>query len=571
MLGLLTKLENKIRLRTPQLSTPFYQYMKKTRINSALINFMSSNNFYYLLLGFLVIAVSFVRWHLVPMPLERDEGEYAYFGHLILNGITPYREAYSMKIPGAHYMYALIMSLFGESYKGIHTGFLIMNAATMIMFFLAFKKLFNSMTGLLTAGFYGLMALSYHVLGFALHATHFIVFFLALSIYFFSRYEEKKSLLFATLSGAMLGMSFIMKQQAVYFILFGGILFVIFQFIEKPLKIRNVIINDLSFSFAVFIPYILVLLIMSASGTFDKFWFWTIKYSSKYVSGETWEQGKKLLSMEFFAISSENKWIWILALIGIVIVLFTKFSVKQKIFTTSFVVFSVLATTPGLYFREHYFIVVLPAVALLAGITLDFAGRLISDRFKIKAAGLAFPLVILTSLFIYTIAYNKFYYLTENPVALCKSLYGTNPFTESIEIANFIKANSSDTDKIAVLGSEPQIPFYANRKSATGYLYMYSLMEIHKYNKKMQEEMISEIENSKPLFLVYCKIPFSWLRMPNSPKNIFEWFNKYSTENYNVIGMVDIPDQGMSSFYWNADANRRPQNINSVQIFKRKE
>ena len=83
--------------------------------------------------------------------------------------------------------------------------------------------------------------------------------------------------------------------------------------------------------------------------------------------------------------------------------------------------------------------------------------------------------------------------------------------------------------------------------------------------------MISEIEKNKPLFLVYCNIPFSWLRTPKSPMNIFEWFNKYSSANYNIVGTVDIPDQGTSSFYWNADANRKPQNKNYVRIFKRKE
>jgi hypothetical protein len=549
----------------------FYQNKKTTETTSAFLNFIRSNNFYYLLLGFLVIAVSFIRWRLVSMPLERDEGEFAYFGHLILNGVTPYKEAYSMKLPGIYYMYALIMFVFGESYKGVHTGFLLMNAATMILFFHAFKKLFNSLTGLLTAGFYGLMAMSYHVLGVAAHATHFVVFYVALSLFFFSIYQEKKSLLFAALTGAMLGMAFLMKQQAVYFILFGGILFAIFQFMEKPWNIRKVIVNNLTFSFAVFIPYILVVLIMLATGTFDKFWFWTIKYAGSYAAGVPWEQGKNSLGMNFSAIWDENKWIWILALIGIGIVSFTKFTLKQKILAISFAIFSVLAITPGFYFRRHYFIVVLPAVALLSSITLDYAGRLMTAKLKIKAIGFAFPLICLFFLFISNITKDKIYYLTGDPAMLCKSIYQTNPFNESVEIARFIKSNSSDTDKIAVLGSEPQIPFYAERKSATGYLYMYGLMEIQGYNVKMQEEMITEIEKNKPLFLVFCSIPFSWLRQPKSPMNIFEWFNKYSTADYNLIGMVDIPDRGRSSYYWYNDANRKPQNNNFIRIFKRKE
>ena len=85
------------------------------------------------------------------------------------------------------------------------------------------------------------------------------------------------------------------------------------------------------------------------------------------------------------------------------------------------------------------------------------------------------------------------------------------------------------------------------------------------------EKMIAEIEEAKPLFLVFCNIPFSWLSKPDSPMHIFDWYGKYSQENYTVVGLVDIPDQGPSSMYWNADAQRNPANQNCVWIFKRKD
>ena len=37
----------------------------------------------------------FVRWRLLGMPLERDEGEYAYAGQLLLQGIPPYQLAWN--------------------------------------------------------------------------------------------------------------------------------------------------------------------------------------------------------------------------------------------------------------------------------------------------------------------------------------------------------------------------------------------------------------------------------------------------------------------------------------------
>jgi len=39
-------------------------------------------------------------------PLDRDEGEYAYFGQLLLEGVPPYAGAYNLKVPGIYGAYA---------------------------------------------------------------------------------------------------------------------------------------------------------------------------------------------------------------------------------------------------------------------------------------------------------------------------------------------------------------------------------------------------------------------------------------------------------------------------------
>jgi hypothetical protein len=63
----------------------------------------------------LVIAI---RIRLLGIPLERDEGEYAYVGQLMLQGIPPYKLAYNMKFPGTYAAYAVIMSIFGQTILG---------------------------------------------------------------------------------------------------------------------------------------------------------------------------------------------------------------------------------------------------------------------------------------------------------------------------------------------------------------------------------------------------------------------------------------------------------------------
>src|SRR5947207_13049017 len=77
----------------------------------------------------LVIAI---RIRLLGVPLERDEGEYAYDGQLILQGVPPYTLAYNMKLPGTYAAYAGIMSVFGQTMTGIHFGRLIVTLATFV-------------------------------------------------------------------------------------------------------------------------------------------------------------------------------------------------------------------------------------------------------------------------------------------------------------------------------------------------------------------------------------------------------------------------------------------------------
>lgn len=582
----------------------------KSGNSAALLKNSSRFNFYTISLLLVVLVASWLRYRLAPMPLERDEGEYAYMGKLILEGIPPYKEAYNMKLPGTYYMYSIIMLLFGKTYTGIHIGLMFMNAGTMILMFVAGKKLFSPMTGLIAAATYGLMSISPNFLGFAAHATHFVSFYAALGLYFFSKYDEHQQkyfslfnshkssqstgepdkadgrgfvrtqtpplgggwegLFFALLTGIMFGMAFLMKQQALFFILFGGVVVLISHFLNKPLNIKKTIIDTLIYSIGVFIPYILVVLLMIMSGNFDKFWFWTVEYASKYATGLNWEEGQKLLDMTFKPMWDEFTILWLLALGGVAVLFIGKYSLKQRILGISFSLFAILSVCPGFFFRQHYFICLLPAVGLMAGISLDYLGSMASQKLKVKALTYV-PFILFILIAGNSLSKNKPYYFKVKPMQLCKAIYGSNPFTESVEIAKYINKNSSEDDKIAVLGSEPQLFLYADRHSATGYIYTYAMMEIHDYNKKMQEEMISEIEQNKPKFLVFCRISTSWLARPGSPMLVFDWFNKYSQANYELVGIADMVGQMQTSYYWDMEAKMyQPKGQEYVMVFKRK-
>src|ERR1051326_6538016 len=90
---------------------------------------------WWIILAVVIVVVAFVRIHLLAIPLERDEGEYAYAGQLMLQGIPPYRLAYNMKFPGVYAAYALIMWIFGQPIVASPLVFFIETFATILFFF----------------------------------------------------------------------------------------------------------------------------------------------------------------------------------------------------------------------------------------------------------------------------------------------------------------------------------------------------------------------------------------------------------------------------------------------------
>jgi hypothetical protein len=157
------------------------------------------------------------------------------------------------------------------------------------------------------------------------------------------------------------------------------------------------------------------------------------------------------------------------------------------------------------------------------------------------------------------------------PAEVSRLMYGSSPFAESIEVARYIREHTRPGEMIAVVGSEPQIYFYADRPSATGYIYTYALMEPQPFAITMQDEMISEIEEARPSYLVFAKVFTSWTNRPDSDLSIIDWFVRYSAENYKVVGLADIPPDGSTEYTWGDEAaDMAPESAAGLIVFERK-
>ena len=123
----------------------------------------------------IVLLAAGIRWRLLEIPLERDEGEYAYAGQLILQGIPPYEQMYSMKLPGIYAAYACILAIFGQTHIAIHLCLLFINAATIVLIFFVARHVGDSVTGLASAACFALLSVSQSVQGVFANAEHFVI------------------------------------------------------------------------------------------------------------------------------------------------------------------------------------------------------------------------------------------------------------------------------------------------------------------------------------------------------------------------------------------------------------
>jgi hypothetical protein len=477
-----------------------------------------------------------IRIRLLGIPLERDEGEYAYAGQLILQGIPPYKLAYNMKFPGTYAAYAVIMSIFGQTMTGIHLGLLLVNAATIALIFFLGRRLVNTATGLVAAASYAVLSVSLGVQGFAAHATHFVMLPALGGMLLLLDQSGRQAFgrLFA--SGLLFGVGLLMKQPAVFFVLFGAIYLGCRDI--RRLGLNAAVRNNLIFDTGAILPFGLTCLLLWHAGVFGKFWFWTIDYAHQYGSLVPLSAGMRVFTKMAPEVVGSSGWtLWTLAGVALITYVWRIRSSPERVFLIGLFLVSVAAVCAGLFFRPHYFVLLLPAISLLVGVLIADMERLLNTR---SYAARTLPLLLAAAAIGLPMVGEQNFLLGRPVDSIPRYVYGESPFVESIQIAKYIREHSSPEDTIAVLGSEPQIYFYSHRHSATGYIYTYGLMEPQKYARQMQQEMIHEIEEARPKYLVSVVIDDSWSFWGKSDRYIFNWANEYTAQNYDAVAFVNI-------------------------------
>jgi Dolichyl-phosphate-mannose-protein mannosyltransferase len=518
----------------------------------------------WLAVAAVVTGAAAIRLRLLDVPLDRDEGEYAYFGQLLLGGVPPYALAYNLKLPGIYGVYALVLAAFGQTPAGIRTGLILITSATTVGIYLLGARLARPAVGVAAAAIFATLSLSPKILGIAAYAEHFALLpVIAGTLLLWKAARERQpGLVFAC--GVLFGLGLLVRQSAALFVA-GGVAYLLVSdagATDQPRAGRARAIAV--FVAGAVVPLALTCVGLFAAGTFRTFWFWMFLYAPYYQANLS--TGWSNLVRTLGTVAPSTSVAVALAAIGVAAVLRDPRR-DRRAFVLSLAASAILGTMTGLQFRPHYFLIALPALALLAGLGLAALADLLA-RWRPDGLRWALPGVLLVAALGQPLLASRAVLFELTPDQVSRAIYGRNPFPESVEIARYIREHSSASDRIAVVGSEPQIYFYSSRRSATGYIYTYPLMELQPYASAMQREMIREIETAAPRFLVFVSATRSWNVWPGSDQTIFGWFEAYQ-RGFTRVGVADISRQDTVYRWGEAASGYAPRSDVWLMVFER--
>jgi len=518
----------------------------------------------WLAVAAVVTAAAAVRLRLLDVPLDRDEGEYAYFGQLLLGGVPPYALAYNLKLPGIYGVYAAVMAVFGQTPAGIRAGLIVITSATTVGISLLGMRLAGPGVGVAAAAMFAALSLDPKLLGIAAYAEHFALLPVVAGALVLWRAARDRRLAVVLAAGILFGVGLLVRQSAALFVAGGVVYLLVREIGAEPPRVGRARAVAVFLAGAV-APLALTCAGLLAAGTFRTFWFWAFSYAPYYQADAA--AGWSNLARTLGAVAPSTSVALALAGVGL------GAAVRDRrrdwsVLVLTLAASSVLGTMMGLQFRPHYFLIALPAVALLAGLGLRTLAELLA-AWRPGRLHWALPGALLLAALVQPLNASRAVLFQLTPHQVSRAIYGRNPFPESVEIARYIREHSGADDRIAVVGSEPQIYFYSSRRSATGYIYTYPLMEIQPYASSMQREMIREIEAAAPRFLVFVSATKSWVVRPGSDRTIFGWFAAYQ-RGFTRVGVVDIVSPHETVYRWGEAArDYAPRSDVWLMVFER--
>jgi 4-amino-4-deoxy-L-arabinose transferase-like glycosyltransferase len=468
-------------------------------------------------------------------PFMRDEGLYASVAQLILDGGIPYRDAFDNKPPLIFGIYSFSFILFGENVWAPRLLAAICLSLTTVLVYFQGRLAFSPNGGLIAALAF---ALSIGIAGFQTNANteYFLVLPMVGALVAFTLARRTDKAAWYVLAGVLSGLAVMTKQVAIFnFLVLLAVPLIIsvrdggWTAVASRRVVRPLIVMASGFTVAVgavVAPFII-------AGAFGEFFDGVVVYPLSYSGGLSLvdKLGHALWSPVFLMIHA-GPWV-ALAVFGVLFVARDEGNPDRQVLVLWLAACGLGVASTGRFY-DHYFVQLLPAMALLVPAGVYFLKHAWGSRWaKVTAMWLlpisaAIPLLISAAIYLQPTAEARH----EVKYASGEGVLENN----SADLARYLAAVTSEEDYIYNLGFQSEIYFYADRQAPTRFLFDHPFEVEEKY----EVAALQDLRADPPAYIVDSAVyEENRLRDANYYPVLIKGF---IDENYEYIGRLYYAD-----------------------------
>jgi hypothetical protein len=467
-------------------------------------------------------------------PFMRDEGFFASVGQLVLDGGMPYRDAFDNKPPLIFGWYALSFLFFGETVWAPRLLAALLLSGTTLLVYMQGRLMFSRRAGLVAAAAFGL---SMGLAEFETNANveYFLLAPMVAALVSFTLGERSGRLSWYVAAGFFSAVAILTKQTAVFNLLFFLLLLAVpvarrdgWRLWKSSGLLRKsgaLMIGCAAAAALVAAPFLV-------TGTLPEMLEAVVLYSGDYVATVSPLTKLWIMVRSPLYVLTISGPLAVLAALGAAHLLKSRH--RDALLAMGWLLSSVLAIAVAGRFYQHYYVMLLPGAALLVppGITW-LRSRWDRPPARVIALGVL-PALLGLSLLI-----NGQIYLQPSPEERHVQKFANHPMreweVESPKLAAWLREHTSEDDLIYNLGFQSEVYFYADRRSASRFLFDNPFA----VNRDLEDEAIRDLAENRPLYIFDSAVyePDDWLA------NYYpERVRRFIEENYEYLGKLYYAD-----------------------------
>lgn len=481
-----------------------------------------------------------VRFPFLQVPLERDEGEYAYCAWQIGQGASPYRDIMTCVPPAVFFLYRMAFVIFGSTLQGIRLFTLFYLILTLCLFYYLARNLLGRWGAFLSGVIFVFLATNPGILANMSQREIFAALPLMASFILLQKDLTGHRWYFAASNGLIIALLFFLKQTTVVqlFFVWSVWLWSYAQSKEHRLFWKRMLWLLIGLTAGVS----LVFLYFSMQKVLPEFLYWIFVFPrlmSKAIAVFYPTMRHVLSSLIFHlqyvyqsSVISQFPLVIVL-LLSLIITIYQR--QKQLALYWLWFFFLLLSTATGFQFRRQYFQLLIVPQALLTAWVIQYLDCALRPKKRWVVNGYR-VLAALLVLYPFVNMMRQYYFIS--PSMISKKLYGPQVFSIAQPIGEYLASQTTPAAKIYILGSEQEIYFYSLRACVNNYITAYSLTYAYGDPVARQREMIQVLKKELPPYILKINQESSLYDYPAVHKKnvIFDEVYNLVEDRYTLAG-----------------------------------